>query len=40
MLDHAPGDGAQVDFGAAGPKIIALSTGELLGTWVFVMTLA
>ncbi len=39
MLDHAPGDVAQVDFGA-GPKIIDLSTGEVFGTWVFVMTLA
>ena len=39
MLDHAPGDVAQVDFGA-GPKIIDLGTGEVLGTWVFVMTLA
>ena len=39
MLDHTPGDVAQVDFGA-GPKIIDLGTGEVLGTRVFVMTLA
>jgi transposase len=39
MLDHKPGDVAQVDFGA-GPKLVDLVTGEVVSTWVFVMTLA
>jgi len=37
-LDFAPGEAAQVDFGA-GPRILDTSTGELRKTWVFVMTL-
>lgn len=39
MLDHKPGEAAQVDFGS-GPKIVDLATGEVHDTWVFVMTLA
>ncbi len=39
MLDHDPGDSAQVDFGA-GPVIIDVLTGEEFKTWFFVMTLA
>ena len=39
MLDHEPGDTAQVDFGS-GPVIIDVLTGEVLKTWFFVMTLA
>lgn len=38
MLDHEPGDSAQVDFGA-GPFIIDVFTGEDIKTWFFVMTL-
>lgn len=38
ILDFAPGEAAQVDFGA-GPLIADERTGELLKTWVFVMTL-
>ena len=38
MLDFAPGDAVQVDFGK-GPNIIDVFTGEILKTWVFVMTL-
>ena len=38
ILDFAPGEGAQVDFGA-GPLIADERTGELLKSWVFVMTL-
>lgn len=37
-LDFAPGEAAQVDFGA-GPRILDTDTGELRKTWVFVMTL-
>lgn len=37
-LDFAPGEAAQVDFGA-GPQIVDVSTGETFKTWVFVMTL-
>jgi transposase len=37
-LDFAPGEAAQVDFGA-GPRILDTATGELRKTWVFVMTL-
>jgi transposase len=37
-LDFAPGDAAQVDFGA-GPIIPHAHTGEALKTWIFVMTL-
>ncbi len=39
MLDHEPGDSAQVDFGA-GPVIVDILTGEEFKTWFFVMTLA
>lgn len=38
MLDFAPGDAAQVDFGK-GPTITDVFTGEILKTWIFVMTL-
>jgi transposase len=38
ILEFAPGEAAQVDFGA-GPLIADERTGELLKTWVFVMTL-
>lgn len=37
-LDFAPGEAAQVDFGA-GPKIVDRATGELRKSWIFVMTL-
>jgi len=37
-LDFAPGEAAQVDFGA-GPNFIDALTGEIMRTWVFVMTL-
>lgn len=39
ILDFEPGEAAQVDFGS-GPKIIDVMTGEVISTWVFVMTLA
>jgi transposase len=38
ILDFAPGEAAQVDFGA-GPLIAEERTGELCKSWVFVMTL-
>jgi transposase len=38
ILDFAPGEAAQVDFGA-GPQIADERTGELSKSWVFVMTL-
>jgi transposase len=38
ILDFAPGDAAQVDFGK-GPDITDAFTGETLATWIFVMTL-
>ena len=38
ILDFAPGEAAQVDFGK-GPTITDVFTGELISTWVFVMTL-
>jgi len=38
MLDFAPGDAAQVDFGK-GPAITDVFTGEVIKTWIFVMTL-
>lgn len=38
ILDFAPGEAAQVDFGK-GPTIIDAFTGEELKTWFFVMTL-
>lgn len=37
-LDYAPGEAAQVDFGA-GPNLVDRITGEVARTWVFVMTL-
>ncbi len=39
MLEFAPGEAAQVDFGK-GPTILHPLTGEPQSTWVFVMTLA
>lgn len=39
ILEFAPGEAAQVDFGK-GPKLLDTRTGELVSTWVFVMTLA
>ena len=39
VLDFAPGDVAQVDFGA-GPVITDVHTRETFKTWVFVMVLA
>lgn len=39
VLEFAPGEAAQVDFGA-GPKITDGYTGEVFSTWFFVMTLA
>lgn len=38
VLDFAPAEAAQVDFGA-GPQLIDIATGEVRSTWVFVMTL-
>ncbi len=38
ILDFAPGEAAQVDFGS-GPEIIDVSTGEVIKTWFFVLTL-
>ena len=38
ILDFAPGEAAQVDFGA-GPRLADERTGEPQRTWVFVMTL-
>ena len=38
VLDFAPGEAAQVDFGS-GPKLPDPETGELVATWFFVMTL-
>ncbi|MBS0211586.1 MAG: IS21 family transposase [Proteobacteria bacterium] len=37
-LDFAPGEAAQVDFGA-GPVVPHARTGQALKTWIFVMTL-
>lgn len=39
ILDYAPGEAAQADFGS-GPRIIDVFSGELIPTWIFVMTLA
>ena len=39
VLDFDPGEAAQVDFGK-GPEVLDPRTGELLGTWIFIMTLA
>jgi transposase len=38
MLDFAPGEAAQVDFGK-GPTITDVFTGAVIKTWIFVMTL-
>ena len=38
ILDFAPGEAAQVDFGK-GPTIIDVFSKEVIPTWVFVMTL-
>lgn len=38
ILDFAPGEAAQVDFGK-GPTITDVFTGEVISTWVFVVTL-
>jgi transposase len=37
-LSFAPGEAAQIDFGA-GPVIVDVMTGEVIKTWFFVMTL-
>jgi transposase len=37
-LSFAPGEAAQVDFGA-GPAMLDTATGEIVKTWFFVMTL-
>ena len=39
VLEFDPGEAAQVDFGKD-PEVLDPRTGELLSTWVFVMTLA
>jgi len=39
VLEFAPGEAAQVDFGK-GPEIVDVYTGEVFKTWFFVMTLA
>ena len=39
VLEFDPGEAAQVDFGK-GPEVLDPRTGELLSTWIFVMTLA
>ena len=38
ILDFAPGEAAQVDFGK-GPDITDAFTGQMFKTWIFVMTL-
>ena len=38
VLEFDPGEAAQVHFGK-GPKVLDPRTGELLSTWIFVMTL-
>lgn len=38
VLEFAPGEAAQVDFGA-GPQLVDHDTGEIRRSWVFVMTL-
>ncbi len=38
VLEFAPGEAAQVDFGK-GPEIIDAFTGKQIKTWIFVMTL-
>jgi transposase len=39
ILEFKPGECVQVDFGA-GPKLIDVTTGEVVSTWIFVMVLA
>ncbi len=39
VLEFSPGEAAQVDFGK-GPRVLDPRTGELVSTWIFVMTLA
>jgi hypothetical protein len=39
VLEFAPGEAAQVDFGK-GPEVVDVRTGEVFKTWVFVMVLA
>jgi len=39
VIEFAPGDAAQIDFGA-GPKLVDPQTGEIRKTWIFIMTLA
>ena len=39
VLEFDPGEAAQVDFGK-GPEVLDPRFGELLSTWIFVMTLA
>ena len=39
ILDFAPGEAVQIDFGV-GPKLLDSDTGEERKTWFFVMTLA
>lgn len=39
VLDFAPGEAAQVDFGK-GPPLIDTDTGEIIKSWFFVMVLA
>ena len=39
VLEFDPGEAAQVDFGK-GPEVVDPRTGELLSSWIFVMTLA
>ena len=38
VLEFDPGEAAQVDFGK-GPEVLDARTGELLSTWIFIMTL-
>jgi transposase len=38
ILDFAPGEAAQVDF-SKGPVITDAFSGEVIKTWIFVMTL-
>lgn len=39
VLEFAPGDAAQIDFGR-GPRITDAHSGERFGTWIFTMVLA
>ena len=39
VLEFDPGEAAQIDFGK-GPEVLDPRTGEVLSTWIFVMTLA